>query len=711
MSKTKKTVKKTVKKTAKKKIDYSSMEAVPFVCHYCGVGCNMELLVDKGKIIKTVVKGRNPDLNGKFACIKGFSIHELFYHPDRLKSPMIRKNGVLVETDWPTAIKHVAKLFGSIQSRFGKDSLGMLISSKMCNEEIYAAQKFARTMLFTNNLDTCARLCHAPSEVALRRMFGFGAMSTCLSDFKKTDVVIMVGANTRFTHPGVWDMLRKRKEKTYLIVADVSPVKSKPNIKITPRPRTDIIWINGLANILYQQGMIDVNFICRRSIGFESYAKSLKAYTKEFVEEKSGVSWKDLEKIADIIVGKKVMFVWGMGLTQHAHGTEAVMSFANLAMMTGNIGKKGTGVVPLRGQNNVQGAGDMGGSPSSLPGGFDLDESGVAEHFEGIWNAKIPMGSGLSATEMIHHIADGKIKGMYVIGENPALSEPQSGFVKWMFQSPEMEALVVQDIFMTETAKLADVVLPAAMIGEKEGLTTNADRRIQYSAKAIDPIGVAKPDWEILQMLANEMGGNWNYKKSEDIWEEVRRVAPIFTGAAYSRLKGSMGLYWPVYTVNDPDTPRLFLDRFMFRDGRARFYPINPPTFINEVTEEYPFFLITHRLFEHFNTGAMSRRSKMLTRTNNRGFVAMHQDDYDALGLTKDDRNVRITSPFGTMVTQANRIKGGRDVPKGYLFAPIHFFNTDNFNTLTSTFPLDKYAKMPSLKSIAVKIKKEYSGE
>jgi formate dehydrogenase alpha subunit len=708
----KKTVKKKKSSSSKKstkspKKDYSNCTEKPFICPYCGVGCNMEFLVDgDGHAVKTVVRGRNPDVNGKFACIKGFSVHELLNSPERLTSPLVRFDKELEKTDWFTAINHAAKLLKSVRKKYHSKSTGMLISSKITNEEIYLAQKFARTAMYTSNIDTCARLCHAPSEVGLKRMLGFGAVSLCLEDFKKADVVVLVGANTRFTHPGVWDLLRKRKTKTTLIVADVFPVKTKYDIKLTPKPRSDLIWINGLANLIFQQGTFDVDFISRRTIGFESYVKSLEKYTKAYVEEKSGISIRTLWKIADILAGKRTIFVWGMGLTQHAHGTDAVMSLANLALLTGNLGKEGAGVVPLRGQNNVQGAGDMGGSPSTLPGAFEMDDVGIISHFEGIWNATLQTDPGFSATEMIHHIADGKIKALYVIGENPALSEPQSAFVKWMLKSPEMECLIVQDIFLTETAKMAHVVFPAAMIGEKEGLTTNAERRIQYTGKAVEPPGNAKPDWEIIQMMANVLGYDWNYRKSEEIWEEVRRVAPIFTGATYKRLIESGGLYWPIYDEKHPGTPRLYEDRFMFRDGRARFIPIPPPQFINETTEDYPFMLVTHRLFEHFNTGSMSRRSPMLMRVKNKGFVAMNEDDYKKLDLNADSI-IRIESPYGTITTQPV-VQRGVDVPKGFLFAPIHFFNTDNFNNLTSTYPLDPLAKMPSLKSIAVNIKKEH---
>jgi len=333
----------------------------------------------------------------------------------------------------------------------------------------------------------------------------------------------------------------------------------------------------------------------------------------------------------------------------------------------------------------------MGCSPSNLPGAFDLADPGAILHFQGIWNKSIPEKVGLSATEIIHEIADGKIKCLYVIGENPILSEPQSSFVRWMLQSNELEGLIVQDIFLTETAQMADVVLPAAMTCEKEGLYTNADRRIQYSAKGVEPAGEAKADWEIIQLIANMLGEDWKYTSSQDIWDEVRRIAPMFSGASYDRLKGSVGLRWPIYNMTHPGTLRLYEKTFMFKDGRARFYPIPPPKFLLLPTEDYPIMLITHRLFEHFNTGSMSRQSAMLLRMKSEPYVELSKIDFDKAGLTEEKNQVRITSPFGTLVTKA-KVSNGLNIEPGYAVAPIHFFDKANFNQLTSTYPLDAYA-------------------
>jgi len=396
------------------------------------------------------------------------------------------------------------------------------------------------------------------------------------------------------------------------------------------------------------------------------------------------------------------MFVWGMGLTQHANGTDAVISLGNLAMLTGNLGKEGTGVIPLRGQNNVQGSVDMGSAPFTLPGAYEVEDLGAQTHFEGFWRTTLPEKPGYSATEMIHHILDGKIKILYIIGENPAFSEPQSAFVRWMLRN--LEFLLVQDIFLTETSKFADLILPAAAIGEKSGTITNAARRIQFTMKATDPPGDAKPDWEIIQELAFSLGHQWDYSTSEDIWNEVRKIVPIFKGASYSRLENSYGLFWPVYNENHPGTKRLYTERFMFRDGRARFFPISPPLSYTITTEEYPFMLITHRLYEQFNTGEMTLRSKITSKSGTDGFIALNEKDAGDHNL-QEGMKIRINSPYGSVVSSVKILKGLK-VPRGHLFAPIHFYRTGNFNELTSTFPLDSKARMPSLKKIPVNILK-----
>jgi formate dehydrogenase alpha subunit len=678
-------------------------KVVPIVCPICGVGCNTELKLDSDGIPKkVVVKGRNPDLNGKFICIKGLIVADLLNHEDRLRKPLKDINGEFKELSWDQTFQAISKELKEIINKYGNNSIGVLVSGKISNEEAYLAQKFARTIIKTNNVDTCARLCHSPSEVGLRMQFGFGAVSASLEDFSMADVVMLIGANTRFTHPGVWNVLRRREKEKKLIVADIYNAITDPDIKLTPKPETDLIWINGLCKIIVEEKLYDKRFIDNRSIGFRRFVKSLENYNEEYIENKTNISYDKLREVAELITKNNTLFVWGMGLTQHGNGTDAILSIGNLAILTGNIGKEGTGVVPLRGQNNVQGAVDMGSAPFGLTGGYDTNDEGALIHFEGFWDTEISKEPGFSATEMIHNISTGKMKALYVIGENPVLSEPQSAFVRWMLE--DLDLLIVQDIFLTETAKLADYVLPAAALGEKDGTFTNAHRRIQYSEKAVEPPGESKPDWEITMELANHMGYNWQYSSTEGIWNEIRELAPIFRGASYSRLKNSYGLFWPVYDEKDKGSRRLYTKRFMFRDGRARFYPVYPPSYIKKTTKDYPIWLITHRLYEQFNTGEMTLRSKITSKNVKDGFVALNSLDAEELGISKDSL-IRITSPYGSIKSPVKIIKGMR-VPRGHIFAPIHFFKYTNFNELTTTFPLDPRARMPSLKKIPVNIEK-----
>ena len=435
------------------------------------------------------------------------------------------------------------------------------------------------------------------------------------------------------------------------------------------------------------------------TMGYRAYINSLKEMNLDRACAHSGVDLEDLQKTADLIRGKKTVFIWGMGLTQHAYGTDNVTALVNLALLTGNVGKPGCGVSPLRGQNNVQGAGDMGALPNMLPGQMLLDDPASRIHIQGIWESPVPVKPGLSAPEMIHAIAEGKIRALYIIGENPAMSEPQSDFVSWMLH--RLDLLIVQDIFPTETMHCAHVVLPAATTGEEEGTCTNAARRVQFACSGARAPGEARPDWWILLEVARRMGHNWNYGSANDIWEEVRQVAPVFAGISHDRLEGSPGIFWPCYDENHPGTPRLYEKGFAFRDQRARFIPVSPPERVMEATDSYPYILITGRIMEHFNTGEMSRRSGKLLKMTPAPYAEMNPHDAEKAGIMAG-QEVRITSPFGSLVTT---VKIAECVSSGYLFAPNHFAHP-NFNSLMSPVPLDPQAKMPALKIVPVSVMK-----
>lgn len=680
-------------------------KSIPIVCPYCGVGCNLELLLnEQGSPVKSSASGRNADLNGKYLCVKGLSVHELYTAENRLSTPLVRKKGRLEKATWDEALSTAADGLKRVIARYGAESVGMLSSSKILNEEIYLSQKFQRMVIGNNNVDNCARLCHGPSEVGLRRHLGIGAVSVFLEDYDEAETVVLVGAHTTATHPVIWMRLRKnvKKRGLKLILADPrdTDLVKYSTLNINPRPGTDIFWIKALGRIMYEKGWYDESFCRRHTLGFRAYVESLSELDVEEACRMSGVERKDLEEAAELIHGKKTIFIWGMGLTQHAHGTDNVSALVNLVLLTGNIGKPGCGVAPLRGQNNVQGAGDMGALPNLLPGHMYVDDEAARIHTGAVWGGVVPTSHGLAAPEMIHEIASGKIRALYVIGENPVMSEPQSTFVSWMLQRLDM--LIVQDVFPTDTSSYAHVVLPAAMVGEKEGTMTNAARRIQYSGSGLKTSGDVRPDWWIIQDMAAAMGHTWNYSSTEEIWEEIRSAAPVFCGVTHKRLKESEGVFWPCYDENHPGTPRLYLDGFIFNDRRARFIPVSIPERLMVPTDDYPYILITGRLLEHFNTGEMSRRSGKLLKITGESFTEMNEIDAAREGLNDGDL-VRVTSPFGTINL---KLQISDSIPAGALFAPIHF-NNPNLNSLMSAVPMDPKARMPALKVVPVNIERE----
>ncbi len=678
--------------------------SIPVVCPYCGVGCNLELMLDdNGRPTKSSATGRNPELNAKYACVKGFAVYELLIHPERLTQPYIRKADKLELVSWETAIDTAARTLKNTIDKYGPESVGLLCSGKILNEEAYLSQKFQRAVIGNNHIDNCARLCHGPSEAALRQQLGYGGVSTFLEDYEATETVFLVGAHTTFTHPVIWMQVKKRAKKggLNLILADPRETDLVKNaaVHLKVRPGTDIFWINALTKIIIDKNWHDQEFCEKHTIGFDALRDSVADLDIHSICQRAGVTRDELEKTAELIHDKKTIFIWGMGLTQHAHGTDNIMALVNLALLTGNIGKPGCGLSPLRGQNNVQGAGDMGALPNMLAGHMEVADEAARVHVGAIWGKTVPSSPGLAAPEMIHDIASRKIRALYVIGENPAVSEPQSNFVTWMLQS--LDLLIVQDIFPNETCRYADIVLPAATVGEKDGTFTNAARRVQYTAAGLASPGEAKPDWEILRDLATAMGADWHYTSTEDIWEEIRRAAPVFAGITHQRLKDSNGIFWPCYDENHPGTPRLYEDGFGFRDRRARFLPVNLPETLMEPTEDYPYILITGRLLHHFNTGEMSRRSKKLTRLKPAAHLDMNPDDAAEIGLAEDD-TVRMTSPHGTVQLP---LKLDQQLQRGYLFAPIHY-SEPNFNCLMSAVPIDPKARMPALKVVPVKLEK-----
>ncbi|MEW6679598.1 MAG: formate dehydrogenase subunit alpha, partial [bacterium] len=677
----------------KKKGRHWETKKTETICPYCGCGCPI-ILETKGNTIINVSSNNN-------LCIKGRFGFDFVNHKERLKKPLISQgSGVkgqgskFKEVEWGEALDFVAKRFLKIKEKYGADAMGGFASAKVTNEENFLFQKFMRAVLQTNNVDHCARLCHASTMAGLAKSFGSAAMTNTINDIACSDCIIVIGSNTTEAHPIVGLKIKEAiRQGAKLIVIDPRKIElvELANIWLRQKPGTDVCLINCLMNVILKEGLYKKDFINKRTSGFKDLCKAIEKYTLEYGEEITGCK-KELIIEAARIYGKaeRASIIYSMGITQHTTGVDNVLSLANLVMMTGNIGREGTGLNPLRGQNNVQGACDMGCLPDLLPGYQKIEDEKIRENFEKAWNVKIPTEQGLTLTEMIASI---DIKCLYIIGENPLLSDPDINRVKEAFSKKEF--IVVSDIFLTETAELADVVLPSCSFAEKDGTFTNTERRIQLLNKVIEPPGEAKADWEIIQMLSNKMGYNMEYKDSGEIMKEIASLTPIYEGISHKRLKNE-SLHWPCLDVNHPGTP--ILHREKFTRGLGLFCPVEYKPAAEEPDKAYPFILTTGRIREHYHTGTLSRRSLALDNYIKEGFAEINPKDASKLGIL-DGEMVKVSSRRGEIDIKA-RITD--IVPSGVVFIPFHFRESP-VNILTNP-SLDPIAKIPEFKVSAVRI-------
>ncbi len=527
--------------------------------------------------------------------------------------------------------------------------------------------------------------------------FGDGAMSNSIADFQKADLLFIIGSNTTECHPIIGRYVRQavRSGATRLIVADPRTIQlaKKATMYLRHRPGTDVALLNAMMNVILEEELYDRQFVAERTEGFEETAAVIRKYTPEMAEEITGVPKSQIIRAARLFAGaKKVCILYGMGITQHTTGTDNVKSIANLLMLTGNIGREGTGFSPLRGQNNVQGACDMGALPNVLPGYQPVTDPAVREKFEKAWNCTIKDKPGVPVTEMVESALRGEIKAMYVVGENPALTEPYTAHARKALQ--QLDFIVVQDIFPTETAVLADVILPAAAYAEKEGTYTSTERRVQKLNKALEPPGEAKPDWQILSMIAEKMGYNFPYRNTEDINEEMTSLTPIYGGMQYNRL-ANYGLQWPCRDHEDPGTPILHAGKFTRGLGKFHAVEYRPPA--ESVSEDYPLTLTTGRILEHYHTGTMSRRTRVLNELQPKGAIDIHPEDALKLGITDGDL-VTVASERGKIETPVNITD---KTSPGLAFMAFHWKESPA-NILTNPM-LDPIAKIPEYKVTAVK--------
>ncbi|MFB3890573.1 MAG: formate dehydrogenase subunit alpha [Phycisphaerae bacterium] len=676
------------------------MEYVETICPYCGCGCTIVLNVRGGKVVQVTGKP-GVGVNKGMLCVKGRFGFDFLSHDARLKEPLIRKDGKLVPATWDEALDLVAKRMGEIKAASGPDSIGGLSSAKCSNEENYVLQKFMRAAVGTNNVDHCARLCHASTVAGLAMAFGSGAMTNSIGDFDVADCIFVIGSNTTECHPVAGSAIKRNvlDRKVPLIVADPRAIELTEFSVLHMRHRggTDVALLNTMMHVILAEGLENKDFIAGRTEGFEDLKKAVEPYTPQMGEKITGVPAADIVKAARMYATARASsLVYSMGITQHATGTDNVLAVANLALLTGQIGRPGTGVNPLRGQNNVQGACDMGGLPNVFSGYQKVDDPAIRAKFEKAWglgSPTLPSKPGLTMVEMVSAAGDGRIKALYIMGENPMISDPDVNHVEEALK--KIEFLVVQDIFLTETARLAHVVLPAAAFAEKDGTFTNTERRVQRVRRGVSPPGQARQDWQILCDVSSRMGYPMSYPSASAIMDEIASLTPSYGGISFDRLEHG-SLQWPCPSRDHPGTP--ILHREKFTRGLGKFHPVQfiPPRELPD--GEFPFVLSTGRILEHYHTGTMSRRSRVLDKLVSVGAIEINPADAQKLGVA-DGGKVRVRSRRGQIEIAA---KVTPRVAQGTVFLAFHFSEAPA-NRLTIA-ALDPQAKIPEFKVCAVKV-------
>jgi formate dehydrogenase major subunit len=708
-----------------------ALEPIDTICPYCGVGCALTYHVDRETNRVAFVDGRESPGNQGRLCVKGRYGFDFVSHPHRLRVPLIRvdypkhglspevesskrrggrKPGGVVDYDdvmpafreasWDEALDLVARRLLEVREQSGAGALAGFGSAKCSNEEAYLFQKLVRAAFGTNNVDHCTRLCHASSVAALLQMIGSGAVTTTYADIQNSDVALLTGTNTTSNHPVAATFFKDAaRSGTKLIVVDPrrSGISDRAWRFCQIRSGTDVAFYNGIMNVIIEAGLADEAYIDQYTRGFEELKRTVEAYTPERVSGICGISAELLREVAMTYgEARAALTFWGMGMSQHVHGTDNCRCIISLALMTGNIGRPGTGLHPLRGQNNVQGASDAGLIPMSYPGYQPVTSGEAKQRFEGAWGATLDEEPGLTSVEILEGARDGLIKGMYMLGENPFLSEPNINEVRKGLTN--LEFLVVQDIFLTETAEFADVVLPATSALEKLGTFTNTDRRVQIGRPALEAPGEARLDWEIISQISTPMGYPMHYESASEIFDAMVGLTDAYGGLSYDNL-GATGKLYPCPNPDESDgTVVMFGDGFPTADGRALFVSAEH-TGADELPDtEYPYILVTGRVLEHWHTGVMTRRSRALSELEPESFVEVHPDDCATLGLA-GGAPARVSSRRGEVTLP---VRESRKCQPGSVFIPFHFREAAA-NVLT-TDVLDPDGKIPEFKFCAVKV-------
>lgn len=730
-------------------------ERTETICGYCGVGCRIEFAVNTEGTERDIAyaQGTPNAPTGRFLCSKGRYGWDYAKNKERLTTPLVRKDlayelglteeawempstsplsakntaEYFVPVDWDTALGIVTDKLTQAVNDGGPQAVAGLSSARCTNEENYLFQKLMRATIGTNNVDHCARLCHASTVAGLAAAFGSGAMTNSIGEIRDADCIFITGSNTSEAHPVIgYEVNRAVQSGATLIVCDPRhiPLAEKATIHLQSAPGTDIHVFLAMLHVMIRDELADIEFVRERTEDFEALAKSVAATDPQTAAEVSGVPVADIERAARLYalgerqdgvsrygagvegrndgVRGRSSILYAMGITQRSNGTDLVKTLANLAMLGGHIGKASTGVNPLRGQANVQGACDVGALPNVYPGYQKVTDEASRAKFAEAWNAdRLDEQAGLTIVEMMRAADAGDVKAMFLMGENPMMSDPNIGHVEKALRS--LDFLAAIDIFLSETCQLAQVVLPATSFLEKEGTFTNTERRVQALTPVLNGPGEARPDWRIVSELGRRLAGalgtpqeQWDFRSSEEIMKEITRVSPIYGGIDYARL-GTEGLVWPCPDTDHPGTPILHVGEF--RRGKGKFHAVAPRLPAELADEEYPYVLTTGRMLYHFHTGTMTRKSKGLSWKQKRAYVEVNEQDAEALEIT-DGKAVVIESRRGQIRARA---RVGATVPSGVVFVPFHFKEAAA-NLLTQDETLDPDAKIPELKICAVKV-------
>lgn len=676
---------------------------VPTICPYCGTGCGLNFVVKDDKIVGVEPYKRHPVNEGK-VCPKGNFGYEFINREDRLTTPLIKENGEFREASWDEALDLVANKLKEVSDE-DPNKVGFYACARSPNENIYITQKLARVACGTQNVDHCARICHGPTVAGLATTFGSGAMTNGFDSIKEADYIFCIGSNNMEAHPLFGrKLIQAQKNGAKLVVLDpeYTPTAKIADEYVQFKTGTDVALMNAMIKVIIDNDLQDDEFIKNRTKGFDELKETVQKYDLETVSEITHISPETIEELAiEYAKADKAAIVYSLGITEHSHGADNVMSTANLAMLTGNIGRQGTGVNPLRGQNNVQGACDMGALPSDYVGYRKVADQETTDWFNEYYGTNLPAKPGLTLVEMMNAAHSGDLKVLYIHGEDPVLSDADIKHTKEALANLDM--LIVQELFMTDTAQCADVVLPAAGWGEQEGTFTNGERRVQCLHKAQEPPEGAMLDWKIMEEIAVRMGvprEKFHYESAEEIFEEIRECAPIFAGMNRERLDTPEALHWPCPSVDDPCQPLMHKDKFAHPDGLGIFQALEHRGPVEVPDEEYPLLLTTTRVLFHYHA-AMTRRCKTLDNEVKTGFIEINTEDAKELGIINNEI-VKASSRRGEIEIPA-RVTD--DIKKGIVNIPMHFTECAA-NMLTNSDSFDPKCKMVELKACAIKVEK-----